>query len=135
MSVGSFGSGCPLRGRLAAVSVVVVGAAATRNLLSGGERSSNSRRWPGFGGLLLPAPLLLPQQLLSLQQDPGVDAGRPHVAVPRAGTAGVSRRGVFSGLESLRCCIHAVVPGALGRSGLARLPDHREKSKNQKPGS
>lgn len=92
LPVGSLGSGCSLRGGWA-----IVGAAATRDLPGGGERSS-SRRWPGFSRLLLPAPLLLPQQLLSLQQDPGVDAGCSPV-VP--GTAGVPCQGLFRGLESL----------------------------------
>lgn len=105
MSVGALGPGRCLRGRLAAVSVVGVGAAAAAGgLLGGGEKSSRRRRRrPGLGGLLLPAPLLLPQQLLSLQQDAGVDVGRADVAVPRAGSAGVSQRGVFCRLQSLWC--------------------------------
>lgn len=54
------------------VSVVVVGAATGRFLCG---------RWPGLVGLLLSASLLLPQQLLSLQEDAGVEVGRSQVAV------------------------------------------------------
>lgn len=64
-----------------------------------------------FGFLLAP-PLLLPQQLLGLQEDPGVDPAAPRVAVPGALVAGVARV-VLGRLEALARRV-GLLPGVLG---------------------
>lgn len=99
----------PLRGRrVLQASVAVVAAALLRQLPF---------------GLLLLAPLLLPQQLLGLQEDPGVDAaaaaGAASVAVPGPLVAGVP--GVVLGrLEAFAGRV-GLVPGVLG-DGAGVLP-------------
>lgn len=76
-------------------------------------------------GLLLSAPLLLPQELLGLQEDPGVDAHSSGVAVPGALVAGVP--GVVLGrLEALSWWV-GFVPGILGNGAgiFPGLPEQR----------
>lgn len=66
-----------------------------------------SRRRPGLAGLLLSTSLLLPQQLLGLQEDASVKTGRSTVAVARALASSVD--GVLLGrLESLSWDVHPV---------------------------
>lgn len=75
-------------------------------------------------GFLLPPPLLLPQQLLGLQEDSSVDGAAARVAVPGALVAGVP--GVVLGrLEDLTGRV-GLIPRVLGDGagvfpGLARL--------------
>lgn len=70
-------------------------------------------------GFLLPAALLLPQELLGLQEDSGVDPAAARVAVSGALVAGVP--GVVLGvLEDLAWWVH-LVPGVL-RDGARVLP-------------
>ena len=86
-------------------------------------------RRPGLAGLLLSASLLLPQQLLSLQEDAGVEAGRSQVAVMGSLHNRVARvllgRGRF-----LSWRVH-LVPWILGRraGALTRRPEHTETGK------
>lgn len=97
----------PLRGRrvLQAGVAVVAAVAALRHQLP-------------FGLLLLP-PLLLPQELLGLQEDPGVDAAAASIAVPGPLVAGVP--GVVLGrLEAFAGRV-GLVPGVLG-DGAGVLP-------------
>lgn len=62
-------------------------------------------------GFLLSAPLLLPQELLGLQENSGVDATDARVAIPGALVAGVP--GVVLGsLEALSWWVH-LIPGVL----------------------
>lgn len=84
-------------------------------------------------GLLLSPPLLLPQELLRLQEDSGVDAPAAAVAVPGALVAGVP--GVVLGrLEAFAQRV-GLVPGVLG-DGAGVLPglpgDAREGEKKIK---
>lgn len=81
-------------------------------------------------GFLLPTPLFLPQQLLGLQEDPGVDAADPRVAVPGALVAGVPGI-LLSCLEALAGWVR-LVPGLLGDGAgvLPRLPG-TEKETNE----
>lgn len=102
---------------LSAVSVLVKGDAAGGFLC---------RRRPGFAGLLLSTPFLLPQQLLGLKEDAGVNTGCSQVAVTWPLAPGVAR--IFLGwLKSLCWHVH-LIPRVLGCRTvvLARLPKHTE---------
>ena len=120
LSVGALGLRWGLCRRcrgLAVLSTVVVSAGAG-GVLRG--------RRPGFVGLLLSTSLLLPQQLLGLQEDTSVKTGRSTVAVTRALVSRVD--GVLLGrLESLSWGVHPV-PRVLGHRAvvLTRLPRDRE---------
>lgn len=107
--------------------MVVDAGAGAAAAVSGFLRESCS----GFAGLLFSPPLLLPQQLLGLQQDPGIQAGFPREAVARARTRG--EPGVLFGrLESLGRWV-GPLPGILGRHAgvLSRLPEKKKKDKQE----
>lgn len=101
------------------------GSSRTLVLVVGASTGGLLRR-SGLVGLLLSASLLLPQQLLSFQEDTGVKAGCCQVAVTwslRYGVAGI----LLGFLEFLCWCMH-IVPGVLGGCVgiLAWWPGHKD---------
>lgn len=80
-------------------------------------------------GFLLPASLLLPQQLLGLQEDSGVDAASSWVSVPGALIAGVPWI-VLGHLESLTWWV-SFIPGVMG-DGAGILPGLPNAKKGKK---
>lgn len=80
-------------------------------------------------GFLLPAPLLLPQELLRLQEDSGVDAASARIAVPGALVAGVPGV-VLGGLETFSGRVR-LFPRVLG-DGAGVLPGLAEAERKVK---